>query len=144
MNLPQINITDIEHQQALKEATRVARMEIINNLDQESREKLKKQEVQVYRRKNPKQPTADQPKPPSLEVLLPKTSKTSEVDLDFDFEGALLKMHVNVPLKEEIKIPSIKERFNTFFSGSAEPMDSPIMLQADHFRVQYGENPLSS
>jgi hypothetical protein len=33
MNLPQINITDIEHQQALKEATRAARMEIINNLD---------------------------------------------------------------------------------------------------------------
>jgi hypothetical protein len=33
MNLPQINITNIEHQQALKEA---ARMAIINNLDQES------------------------------------------------------------------------------------------------------------
>jgi hypothetical protein len=48
---------------------------------------------------------------------------------------------VNVSLREEIKIPSIKERFDTFFSGSAEPMDPPIMLQADHFRVQYGENP---
>jgi hypothetical protein len=41
MNLPQINIIDIEHQQALKEA-REARMAIINNLDQESREKIKK------------------------------------------------------------------------------------------------------
>jgi hypothetical protein len=50
-------------------------------------------------------------------------------------------MHVNVPLKEEIKIPSIKECFNTFFSGTTEPMDPPIMLQADHFRIQYGENP---
>jgi hypothetical protein len=36
MNLPQINIIDVEHQQALKEAARAARMEIINNLDQES------------------------------------------------------------------------------------------------------------
>jgi TRAP-type C4-dicarboxylate transport system substrate-binding protein len=58
MNFPQINITDIEHQQVVREAARAARMEIINKLDQESQEKLKKQEVQVYRRKNPKQPTA--------------------------------------------------------------------------------------
>jgi hypothetical protein len=50
-------------------------------------------------------------------------------------------MHVNVPLREAIKIPSIKELFDTFFLGSNEPMDPPIMLQADHFRVQYGENP---
>jgi hypothetical protein len=49
-------------------------------------------------------------------------------------------MHLNLPLREAIKIPSIKERFDTFFSGSNEPMDPPIMLQADHFRVQYGEN----
>jgi hypothetical protein len=74
-------------------------------------------------------------------MLLPKTSKAGKVDLNFDFEGALSKMHVNVPLREAIKIPSIKERFDTFFSGSDEPMDPPIMLQVDHFRVQYGENP---
>jgi hypothetical protein len=51
-------------------------------------------------------------------------------------------MHVNVRLKEAIKIPSIKEHFDTFFSGTTEPMDPPIMLQVDHFRIQYGENPL--
>jgi hypothetical protein len=50
-------------------------------------------------------------------------------------------MHVNVPLKKAINILSIKERFDTFFLGLAEPMDPPIMLQVDHFRVQYGENP---
>lgn len=61
--------------------------------------------------------------------------------MNFDLKGALSKMHVNVPLKETIKIPSIKERFDTFFLGSDEPMDPPIMLQVDHFRVQYGENP---
>jgi hypothetical protein len=108
-------------------------MEIISNLDQESREKLKKKEVQVYRRKNLKLPTIDQPK--SLEVLPPRTSETNKVNLDFDFERDLSKMHVNVPLKEAIKIPSIKECFDTFFSRTAEPMDPPIMLQADHFRI---------
>jgi hypothetical protein len=94
----------------------------------------------VYRRKNLKQPAADQAKPPPLEILLPKTSKAGKVDLNFDLEGALSKMHVNVPLREAIKIPSIKERFDIFFSGSDEPMDPPIMLQDEHFRVQYGEN----
>ena len=86
---PQINITDAEHQEAMKEAARSARMVVINNLDQESRENLKKQEFQVYRRKNLKQPIADQAKPPPLEMLLPKTSKAGKVDLNFDFEGAL-------------------------------------------------------
>jgi hypothetical protein len=36
MNFPQINIKDIEHQQAMREAAREARMVVINNLDQES------------------------------------------------------------------------------------------------------------
>jgi hypothetical protein len=40
----------------MKEAARLARMAIINNLDQESKEKLKKQEFQVYRRKKLNQP----------------------------------------------------------------------------------------
>jgi hypothetical protein len=42
---PQIclNITPKEHQEGMKEAARKAGMEVINNLDQESREKLKKQ-----------------------------------------------------------------------------------------------------
>jgi hypothetical protein len=67
--------------------------------------------------------------------------KTERADLDFDFEGALSKMHVIIPLKEVIKVPSIKERFDKFFKGSDGPMDPPIMLKADHFRVQYGEHP---
>jgi hypothetical protein len=62
----------------------------------------------VYRRKKLNQPTTDQAKPPPLEILLPKTSKAGKVDLNFDLEGALSKMHVNVPLREAIKIPSIK------------------------------------
>jgi hypothetical protein len=39
-----LNIYPEEHQEGIKEATKKARMEVINNLDQESREKLKKQE----------------------------------------------------------------------------------------------------
>jgi hypothetical protein len=60
MEGPQINITIEEHQEAMKEAARSARMTVINNLDQESREKLKKQKFQVYRRKTMNQPATDQ------------------------------------------------------------------------------------
>jgi hypothetical protein len=123
MEFPQKNITDAEHQETVKEAAREAKMVVINNLDQESRENLKKREFHVYKRKNSKQPVVDQAKPPPLEILLPKTSKAGKVDLNFDFDGVLSKMHVNVPLREEIKIPSTKERFDAFFSGSDEPMD---------------------
>jgi hypothetical protein len=38
-------------------------------------------------------------------------------------------------------VPSIKERFDNFFQGSDGPMDPPIMLQPDHFRVRYDEHP---
>jgi hypothetical protein len=115
-------------------------------LDQESKEKLRKQEFQVYRRKKlnqpiPTNPAVTQTKPPPLDILLPKTSKTERVDLNFDFEGALSKMHVTIPLREVIKVPSVKERFDNFFRGSDGPMNPPIMLQVDHFRVQYDEHP---
>jgi hypothetical protein len=56
MEGPQINITLEEHRESVKEAARKARMEVINNLDRESKEKLKKQEFQVYRRKKLNQP----------------------------------------------------------------------------------------
>jgi hypothetical protein len=141
MEGPQINITAEEHQEAIREATRKARMAVINNLDQESKEKLKKQEFQVYRRKKLNQPTASQTKTPPLGVPPPKISKTEAVNLNFDFEGALSKMHVTIPLKEVIKVPSVKERFDNFFQGSDGPMDPPIMLQANHFRVQNDEHP---
>jgi hypothetical protein len=97
----------------LKEAARAARLAIIKNLDQESREKLKKQEVQVYRRKNPKQPTNDQSKSP--EVLPLKTSKVDNITLDFDLEAALSKMHVNVPLKEALRSLLLKNASITSF-----------------------------
>jgi hypothetical protein len=44
MEGPQINIPTEEHQEAIKEADRSARMAVINKLDQESKERLKKQE----------------------------------------------------------------------------------------------------
>jgi hypothetical protein len=121
-------------------------MEVINNLDQESKEKLKKQEFQVYRRKKMNQPISTIPmetqtKPPPLDIILPKTSKTERVDLNFDFEGELSKMQVTIPLREFIKVPYVKEQFDNFFKESAGPMDPPIMLQADHIRVQYDEYP---
>jgi hypothetical protein len=115
---PQINITIEEHQEAIKEAVRSVRMAVINKLDQESKDKLKKQEFQVYRRKKLDQPSTDQTKEPPVDVTLPKKSNAERVNLNFDFEGALFKMLVTIPLREVIKVPSIRERFDNFFQGA--------------------------
>jgi hypothetical protein len=115
---PQINITIEEHQEAIKEAARSARLAVINKLDQESKDKLKKKEFQVYRRKKLDQLSTDQTKEPLVDVILPKKSNAEGVDLNFDFEGALSKMLVTIPLREVIKVPSIKERFENFFQGT--------------------------
>jgi hypothetical protein len=114
---PQINITIEEHQEAIKEVARSARLVVINKLDQESKDKLKKKEFQVYRRKNLDQPSTDQTKEPPVDVILPKKANADGVDLNFDFEGALSKMLVTIPLREVIKVPSIKERFENIFQG---------------------------
>ena len=108
---PQINITVEEHQEAMKEAVRSARMAVIN-----------KQEFQVYRRKKLDQPSTDQTKKPPVDVIFPKTSNIERVNLNFNLEGALSKMFVTIPLREVIKVPSIKERFDNFFQGSDGPL----------------------
>jgi hypothetical protein len=147
---PQIclNISSEEHKEGIKEASRKARMEVINNLEQESREKLKKQEFQVYTRQKKlnqplsPNPTVAQTRHPPMNILLPKNPpKTERVDLNFDFEGALSKLHVTIPLREIINVPSVKEIFDNFFKGLDGPMDPPIMLQDYPFRVQYDEHP---
>jgi hypothetical protein len=119
---PQINIIAEEHQEAIKEAARSAIMAVINKLDQESKERLKKQEFQVYRRKKLNQLTTNQTKNPPLDVIFPKTSNIERVKLNFDLEGALSKMFVTIPLREVIKVPSVKERFDNFFQGSDGPL----------------------
>jgi hypothetical protein len=93
-------------------------MAVINKLDQESKEKLKKQELQVYTRKKLDQPSTDQTKNQPVDLIFPKTSNAERVNLNFDLEGALSKMLVTIPLREVIKVPSIRERFDNFFQGS--------------------------
>jgi hypothetical protein len=126
-------------------------MEVINNLDSESREKLKRQELQVYTRQkrapqapptDPKLPQQKLPPPPMSRLLPnPTLPKANNADMNFDLESALAKMSVIVPLKEIIKVPSMKNRFERFFKVQDEPIYPPIMLQADHFRVQYDDHP---
>jgi hypothetical protein len=83
----------------MKEAARLARMAVINKLDQVSKEKLKKQEFQVYKRNKLDQPSTDQTKNPPMDVIFPKTSNTERVNLNFDLEGALSKMFLTIPLR---------------------------------------------
>jgi hypothetical protein len=53
-----------------------------------------------------------------VDEIFPKTSNAERVNLNFDLEGALSKILVIIPLREVIKVPSIKEQFDNFFQGS--------------------------
>jgi len=63
-------------------------------------------------------PVVAQTRLPPMNIILPKNlPKTERVDLNFDFEGELSKITVTIPLREVIKAPSVKERFDNFFKG---------------------------
>jgi hypothetical protein len=146
-----LNITPEQLEEGKREATRRARMEIINKMDEESREKLRKKELQVYTRQRsapqapPSDPRFPQPRPPPPPTNNPPPSstlpKTSDIDLNIDINGVLEKINVHVPLTEIIKIPSMRSKVEKFFRVQGEPVDPPIMLQANHFRPQYDEHP---
>jgi hypothetical protein len=83
------------------------------------------------------------PPPPPTRNSPPSSTlpKTNDIDLNIDIDSVLEKINVHVPLKEIIKIPSMKSRVEKFFKVQGEPVDPPIMLQANHFRPQYDEHP---
>jgi hypothetical protein len=74
-------------------------MEVINNLDSESREKLKRKELQVYTRQKkapqapPTDPNPSQQKIPPMSKLLPNPTlpKSNNIDLNFDLENHFVK-----------------------------------------------------
>lgn len=91
---------------------------------------------------DPKLPQQKLPPPPVSRLLPnPTLPKENDIDLNTDFESVLAKIKVTMPLREILKIPSMRSRFERFFKVPSEPMDPPIMLQANHFKMQYDEHP---
>jgi len=100
-------------------------MEVINILDEESREGLRKKVLKVYTRQrnvpqypssDPKLPQQGLPPPPTIKLLpTPTLPKTSDIDLNIDIDSVLEKTNVPVPMKEIISIPSMKNKIKKFF-----------------------------
>jgi hypothetical protein len=119
-------------------------MEILSQMDEESRERLRKKELQVYtRQKNapqapPSDPIFPRPRPPipSNDKVPPQPTfpKNDEIDLNIDMDGILEKVNIHVPLIEIIKIPSMRNKVEIFLKVQGEPRDPPILLQANHLR----------
>jgi hypothetical protein len=145
-----LNITPKQLEEGKREESMRDRIDITRNIDEESRERLRKKELQVYtrRRSAPQAPPSD-PKPPQQGPPTPTINpppsptlpKMSDITLNIDIYNVLVKINVLVPLKEINKIPSMKRKVENLFKVQGEPMDPPIMLQANHFRPQYDENP---
>jgi hypothetical protein len=80
------NVTQEQLEEGKKEAARRARMEILSQMDEESRERLRKKELQVYaRQKNvPQAPPSDpifprpRPPPPSKDSVPPQFNIAKE------------------------------------------------------------------
>jgi hypothetical protein len=100
----------------------------------------------VYRRKKLDQPSTNQTKKTPVDVIFPKTSNTKRVKLNLDLEGALSKMLITIPLREVIKVPSIKERFDNFFQGSYGPLKDGTIGRVQNVPVTttYVKNPSDS
>jgi len=100
-------------------------MEIINNSNENSRERFRKRELQVYIRQinatqdppgdlnTPQQGPPPPPtrNPPASSTLL----KTSDIELSIDIDSVLEKINVHVPLKEIINIPSLENKVEKSF-----------------------------
>jgi hypothetical protein len=144
-------VTKEQLEQSKKEATRKARMEILSQMDEESRERLRKKELQVYaRQKNvPQAPPSDPrfpwPRPPlpSNDNIPPQPTlpRSDEIDLNIDMDGILAKVNIPIPLTKIIKIPSMRNKVERFLRVQGEPRDPPILLQANHFRRTNEEYP---
>jgi hypothetical protein len=87
-------------------------------MDEESMERLRKKELQVYTRRrsvpqaqcnDPNLPQQGPPPPPTSNPPPSSTLlKTSDIDLNIDIDSVLTKINVPIPLKEIIKIPSME------------------------------------
>jgi len=118
-------------------------MESLSQMNEESRERLRKKELQVYaRRKNtPQAPPSDPifpwplPPLPSNDNIPPQPTLTrnDEIDLNIDMVGILTKVNIPIPLTEIINIPSMRNKVEIFLRVQGEPVDPPILLQANHF-----------
>jgi hypothetical protein len=120
-------------------------------MDEESRERLRKKELQVYtRQKNvPQAPPSDprfprpRPPPPPKDSVPPSSTlpRNDDIDLNVDINSILEKINVHVPLTEMIKIPSIRNKVEKLFRVQGEPGDPPVLIQANHCRPHYDEHP---
>jgi hypothetical protein len=102
------NVTQEQLEQSNKEVTRKSKMEILSQMDVESREKLRNKKLQVYSIKNnvpqapPNDPIFPRPRPliPSNDKVPPQPTfpKNDEIDLNIDMTNILGKVSIHVPL----------------------------------------------
>jgi hypothetical protein len=105
------NVTLEQLEKSKQEAARKARLEVLNLMDEESREKLRKREYLTYsRRKKAPETSPSDPKPPQTRPPLPLDTspppqptlpKNDDIDLNIDMASILAKVNVPVPLTED-------------------------------------------
>jgi len=128
-----------------RDVSRIARLEMLNSIDEESKENLRKEKcIQYYKRNKVRvaPQTNDSQPPPKLTRNInptpPSTSRKNDgIQVNVDVTNALAKINVHVPLIELIKICLQMDKVRNFLIP--EPEDPPIVLQTiDHHRDNGG------
>jgi hypothetical protein len=112
-----IDITEEQLEEVRKRAARQARLEILNQMDEASKERLRREYILAYSRKDkivvappPTPKIVPPPPPPPVHDLPPQPTPTIEdFQLNIDVTNMMGKMNMVVPLTEMCKIPSVRK-----------------------------------
>jgi hypothetical protein len=158
-----VDITQEQLEEVRKRGARKGRLRVLSQLDENTKNELRKKEILTYARRNkapvppppapvpppqakeaPPQPTKEvpPPPPPSMHDLLPKPMPTNEeLRLNIDVSAMIGKMNMSVPVVEMCKIPSVRREVLKALKVPDEAEDPPVILNTMYHGQQREENP---
>ena len=135
-----------------RDASRISRLEMLNAMDEESKENLRKDKYLQYSRRNkaceasqlddsqpPPRKWTRYPLPLDTNPTPPSTShKNDDVYLNVDVMNVLAKVIILVPLTKLIKIPSQMDKVRKFLSIEDEHDNPQVVFQTMNYDRRNG------
>jgi hypothetical protein len=124
-------------------------MEVLNQMDEDLKDKLRKKEILTYSRRKkvqaPPPPTTKEvhpPPPPPVHDLLPQPAPSDEeLHLNIDVSPMMGKMNMSVPMVEMCKIPYVTKNVLKALRVQDEARDPPVILNTMYHGNQGEESP---
>jgi hypothetical protein len=127
----------LEQIEQIKQVVRKGRLEILNQMNEDSKERIRKREYLTYsRRKKALDTSPSNPKPPhiiyplpldTIAPLQPTLPKNDNIDLNIDMASVLAKVNVTIPLTKIMKTPSLRDKVKIFLSIQ-DDFEDPLVV----------------